>query len=224
MILSERKVDDFVHLLSDYHAVSVFNPWADCCDLNDVLPTAPIQRQKRLREYLLTRQSSRIALIGEAPGHKGCRYSGIPFVCESKLNQGLVSNMLQHDRFTKQSTAIAEASSTTVWRSLYELGIADYTVLFNAFAWHPHELNDPLTNRTPTTKELLSGHETLSAFLDLIKPEQVVAVGKLASKSLGKLNIEHVSVRHPSMGGATKFRSQLSDLVSGSFAATPMAG
>ena len=52
----------------------------------------------------------------------------------------------------------------------------------------------------------------LQWLLQLFPIERVVAVGNLAERSLTRLGIEHVKVRHPSQGGKRKFVEGLARL------------
>ncbi|HUP98364.1 MAG TPA: hypothetical protein VM073_10490, partial [Usitatibacter sp.] len=68
-------------------AHGVFNPWADHDD-RDRAPrdAAPAQRVKNLAAYVEMRHASaRVLLLGEAPSHRGCRFTGIPFCSEVEL-------------------------------------------------------------------------------------------------------------------------------------------
>ena len=67
-----------------------------------------------------------------------------------------------------------------------------------------------LSNRTPTQRELQAGLPSLEMLLQLFDGVPVLAVGKKAAQSLKQLGIrvDH-EVRHPAMGGATKFRAAM---------------
>jgi hypothetical protein len=51
--------------------------------------------------------------------------------------------------------------------------------------------------------------------LRLLQPKLIVAVGRCADRGLTSAGVEHVSVRHPSQGGANAFREQLSSILAG---------
>jgi uracil-DNA glycosylase len=83
-------------------------------------------------------------------------------------------------------------------------------VLWNAFAWHPFRPGERYSNRTPTRDELMAGRAVLEAALDAFAATPVVAVGKVAQRALRELGRgPDATVRHPSMGGALKFRAGL---------------
>ena len=64
-------------------------------------------RRDRLAAYLEQRAGAPILLVGEAPGYRGARVSGIPFTSERQLT----------------GTGPAEATATIVHRVLAELGL-----------------------------------------------------------------------------------------------------
>jgi uracil-DNA glycosylase len=148
------------------------------------------RRRERLRSYLDARASAPLLLVGEAAGYRGARLSGIPFTSERQLT----------------GTGPAEATATIVSRVLAELGIEEETLCWNVVPTHPHVAGRPDTNRRPTRPEV----EASRPFLDqLTSGRRVVAVGRLAERSLGS-----PAVPHPSRGGASAFREAMLKLLS----------
>jgi uracil-DNA glycosylase family 4 len=142
-------------------------------------------RRERLRAYLKARAEAPLLLVGEAPGYRGTRVSGVPFTSERQLT----------------GTGPAEATATIVHRVLAELGIEEDVLLWNVVPTHPHRPGRPDTNRRPTRAEVRAG----LLFVDrLTHGRRVVAVGRLAHAVLGGQY-----VRHPSHGGAAAFRGGL---------------
>jgi uracil-DNA glycosylase family 4 len=136
-------------------------------------------RRERLARYLDERADAPLLLVGEAPGYRGARISGIPFTSERQL--------------TGQGQA--EATATVVHRVLEELGLAERVLLWNVVPTHP---GTPRSNRRPTRGEVEAG---LSFALELARGRRIVAVGRVAAAALGA-----VYVRHPSHGGTSDFR------------------
>ena len=65
----------------------VFNPWRDH-DERDRAPrrATPARRLQNMAAYLEARErSARVLLLGEAPSHRGCRFTGIAFCSEVEL-------------------------------------------------------------------------------------------------------------------------------------------
>jgi uracil-DNA glycosylase len=144
-------------------------------------------RRERLAAYLISRQDARFLLVGEAPGYRGARVSGIPFTSERQL--------------TGQGPA--EATATIVHRVLAELGLEHDVLLWNVVPTHP---GTKWTNRTPTREELRAGLRFLEP---LTEGRRAIAVGRLAGHALGA-----PAIRHPSHGGAESFRSGLRSVTS----------
>jgi len=145
---------------------------------------APLLRE-RLTRYLQTRAAAPVLLVGEAPGYRGARVSGIPFTSERLLT----------------GSGPAEATATIVHRVLGELGLQRHVVLWNVVPTHP---GTETTNRAPTRTEIAEG---LCFLRTLARGRRVVCVGQVAHAALGG-----ISVRHPAYGGAQEFRSRLIEL------------
>lgn len=178
-------------------------------------------RRRNLRLYLeqLAAIGPSIVLIGEAPSYRGGRLTGIPFVSETVMlagvdirsNPGRVlgveNGFLKATSGPKLST---EASATMVWGTIRELD--PLPLLWNAFPFHPFHVDDADTNRCPTPAELAIGEPFIAALLRLFPIRQVVAIGNQAAASLTRMHIEHVKVRHPSMGGKNQFVAGMAEV------------
>jgi uracil-DNA glycosylase len=123
-----------------------------------------------------------VLLVGEAPGYRGARVSGIPFTSERQLT----------------GTGPAEATATIVHRVLGELGLTEEVLLWNVLPTHP---GTATSNRRPTRPEVEAG---VAFALELARERTIVAVGCVAAAALGA-----PAVRHPSHGGAAAFREGL---------------
>lgn len=196
----------------------VFNPWADI-DFLDLDEDASRQRCDRLTHHF-AEYHPKLLLIGEAPGYQGCRFSGVPFTNEALICAGRIPR-IPATPFTAREKPWSEPSATIVWETLHVLGVADQTIMWNAFPWHPHKPGEPHSNRTPTTTEVRGGLHILSEVCKLFADElgaRIVAVGNKSAEALTLLG-RHLGtntferVRHPSMGGANKFRGGLRALV-----------
>jgi len=143
-------------------------------------------RRDRLAAYLDARWDAGILLVGEAPGYRGARVSGIPFTSERQLT----------------GSGPAEATATIVQRTLETLGLGGDVLLWNVVPTHP---GTERSNRTPTRREVAAGR----VFADeLARGRRVVAVGRVAHAALGG-----TYVRHPSHGGAAGFAAALDALI-----------
>ncbi len=155
----------------------VYNPYAGASAAADRCRT-------NLECYLRQMNAFRpaVLLVGEAPGYRGCRLTGIPFTSEHI--------MAGHPQFAAaQGFQIdgrqREASATAVWRTLDEL--AQAPLLWNAFPFHPHRAELPDSNRTPTGSEIACGEPYLRNLLTHYPIQLIVAVGKKAGQALAYL-------------------------------------
>jgi uracil-DNA glycosylase family 4 len=139
-------------------------------------------RRARLAAYLESRADAPLLLVGEAPGYRGARISGIPFTSERQLT----------------GSGPAEATATIVHRVLAELGLAGQVLLWNVVPTHP---GSATSNRPPTAAEVAAGLPFAQA---LAEGRRIVAIGRIAAAALGA---EYV--RHPSHGGLAEFREGL---------------
>jgi uracil-DNA glycosylase len=201
-------VSRFLHLLTQRTVPDTFNPWVQHDPSTDADPGAPTQRLARLRAHL--EGNPRWILVGEAPGYQGCKVSGIPFTSERLMLQGAIPRInLNDQRLSTRTRPWSEPSATIVWGVLRELGIADRTILWNAYPWHPYKRGNLHSNRTPTPAERETGRPVLLALLKAFPDAHLFALGRQAEHTLGELGINATPLRHPAMGGATKFRAGL---------------
>jgi uracil-DNA glycosylase len=145
-------------------------------------------RRERVAAYLDARAGATLLLVGEAPGYRGARVSGIPFTSERQLT----------------GRGPAEATATIVHRVLAELGAEERVLLWNVVPTHP---GTAWSNRRPTSAEVAAGRVFAAELAD---GRRVIAVGRVAHRALGG---EYV--RHPSHGGAHSFAATLRALIGG---------
>ena len=169
-----KSAGDLVERLAAAEIGSTFNQYADS-EL----------RRTRLARYLHERSSATILLVGEAPGYRGTRVSGIPLTSERQLS----------------GAGPAAATATLVHRALNELGIWGDVLLWNVVPTHPHRPGVAESNRPPTCAEV----DQSTAFLaELAGGRRAIPLGRLAHAVLGGTYI-----RHPARGGAAAFRAGL---------------
>jgi uracil-DNA glycosylase len=197
--------------LTEHRSESIFNCWAEDDPLDSTVCGGALERLERLDQHL--DRDARYLLIGEAPGYHGCHFSGIPFTCEKQLCDGIVPGLPTYGRFTTRELPWSEGSATVIWATLHELGIAEHTVMWNSFPYHPHLPGELLSNRTPTPREILDGAVILAIVLAQFPAARKIAVGQIALRTLESLGIAATPVRHPSMGGARQFKEQMREMV-----------
>ncbi len=136
--------------------------------------------------YLEARTDAPLLLVGEAPGYRGARISGIPFTSERQLT----------------GRGPAEVTATIVHRVLVELGLDEQVLLWNVVPTHP---GTATSNRRPSGAEVAAGLEFAR---ELAAGRRVIAVGRIAAVAL-----DAPYVRHPSHGGAAVFSHGLRALI-----------
>jgi hypothetical protein len=220
-----QSLSRFLRLLSDGppDRRNIFNPWRDT-DERDALPRRemPSRRLANLEAYVAARlDSARVVLVGEAPSHRGCRFTGIAFCSETELlgKPGLVAR--QPLALTSRDAAVTpqrERSAAVIWGEIERAGCAREVVLWNAFPWHPYGVEGVATNRRPRNTEVAHGREPLAALLGCFRhPLAIYAVGKVAEEAIGRWEEVRCAgyIRHPARGGETRFREGFRRLIAG---------
>lgn len=198
------RFDSFIEKLATTAVPSnVYNQYSD-----DYLESAI--RRANLLIYLrqMDKIHPKMMLVGEAPGYRGSRLTGVPFTSEYLL----MNNMEGVTVFGKENgyrlplqkeKLLKEATATIIWNTMIEKELTFLS--WNAFPFHPHKTGEEKSNRTPSKKELLIGETFILKLIDLYQIEEIVAIGNKAYESLSKLRIECQKVRHPAQGGKTQF-------------------
>lgn len=190
----------------------MFNPWKERC-FHDSGINGPAARLERLARHLDC--DARLICVGEAPGYAGCRTSGVAFTSERLLLEGAIPRIdAPAGRLCDRRLPFSEPSATIVWKTLYRLGVAEQTILWNAVQLHPFKPGNDWSNRTPTDAEVALGMPALNILVDAYPGARIVAVGKTAGRLLRDSGIPIVGdVRHPANGGATKFSEQMREIL-----------
>lgn len=188
---------------------TLFNPWVDRC-VHDTAINTPQAKLERLALHLDCKPS--LILVGEAPGYQGCRTSGMAFTSERLLLEGSIPRVSRPEgRLCDRKLPFSEPSATIVWRTLYRLGLAETTILWNALQMHPVGGRGEWSNRTPTDDELRIGIPSLRLLSESYPDAKVIAVGRKAEMALAAAAVDvHAAVRHPANGGATAFAQGVS--------------
>lgn len=195
-----------------YGLTGLFNPYRDHCPL-DTRANGPKAKLGRLASHLSC--DPEFIACGEAIGYAGGRYSGIAFTSERLLGEGAIPRIpALSSRLTERKLPFSEPSATIVWKTLYQLGIAERTILWNAVQLHPYKKNTPWSNRTPTQDEVALGEPALRLLIEAFPKAKIVAVGKKSDGLLRDMGIVPVAaVRHPANGGATLFAAGMKSLM-----------
>ncbi len=204
----------------------VFNPWRDLDVAYDCTAQAPQIRRDQLCAYLSERlRPVNTVLIAEAPGYQGARFSGMAMTSErillgkhgavqpEQVFAGAAQRTSRSDTTRGGEQGMNEPTATVVWSHLLQAGFdARSFALWNTFAFHPHHPGQPMSNRTPTPSEVAQAAPVLHQFLALFPAATIIALGRIAERTLAELGVSATAVRHPSMGGAAQFRAQMGEL------------
>jgi len=194
-------------LLGDLRTLTIgatFNQFRDAGP--DDVPDAPAIRLANLRLYLEERRAADVIAVGEAAGYQGMRWSGIAFTSEFDL-------LRWGDPYQRSSRRVRpwkEPSGTIVHGLLEDLGAERRVILWNTVPTHPHVKGKPLSNRRPSSGEIMQGLAYARRLIDIVQPRLLVGVGRIATEALGD---RAVYVRHPAQSGATAFRAGMRALL-----------
>lgn len=179
---------------------TVFNPYLDKNLANN------LELYLRL---IKSQKSVDVLLVGEAPGHLGCKLTGIPFTSgeavmkiEHPILQKLRSR-IHLDQVTSETTA------NIAWEFLSTKN--SNPLFWNSFPFHPHPSGNLEVNRTPSNAEVSEGVKYLQEIYRIFKPGKVIGLGRKGERcakiAFPELDIPYV--RHPARGGKSHFMSGL---------------
>ncbi|MEW1806247.1 uracil-DNA glycosylase [Pseudarthrobacter sp. NPDC080039] len=177
-------------------------------------------RRHNLELYLqemLDRRPS-VLLVGEAPGFRGMRITGVPFTNRVILGGpansfGLFGPGKGYVLPPEAAGVAAEPTATVLWQVLEEVGLLP--LLWSAFPWHPHQPGKPLSNRTPRPSETKLGTPFWQELAEMFGISSIVAVGNVAQHSLQRSGLSVPKIRHPAHGGRSGFKQGLEQLLAG---------
>jgi hypothetical protein len=168
-------------------------------------------RRNNLKVYLTKMKSlnPRFLVLGEAPGYKGCRLSGIAFTSEKVLFENPFFENEQIQYINQLDRLENEMSATIVWSEISKL--AAKPLIWNISPFHPHANNDININRTPTNGELEEGKVLLRELLQIFDIQKIIALGRKPESQLSDIGIPSAYVRHPANGGKNQFVAGLNN-------------
>lgn len=148
------------------NTATIFNPYLEPEITNNLIAYLKL---------MLNIEGKRILLIGEAPGYKGCKITGIPF-SSGKVFERIDHPILRQLKGNLMLSKIeAENTATIVWNYL---ATKNTTPLFwNSFPFHPHPKGNANKNRAPTNQEIDYGVKFLHALNKLFKPGLIAGIG-----------------------------------------------
>jgi uracil-DNA glycosylase len=180
---------------------------------NPYLEEYAVDNLRHYFDYMLNQKGKRILLVGEAPGHRGCRVTGIPFTSGrafQKISHPLLIALKDKIQLPYIET---ESTSTIVWNYLSEIQTIPF--FWNSFPFHPHEKNIMRGNRAPDDAELKFGVETLKAVHSIYNPDFVAGIGQKGVAALKQIFPDQTIsyIRHPSFGGKSQFIMGMNNII-----------
>lgn len=161
-----------------------------------------------LRLYLnyMLKQEPKFLFVGEAPGYKGCRITGIPFTSEYILTQNYGNGIFGTENGYETINVAKpnkEPTATIVWEIFNKKKILP--CFWNAFPFHSYNEGNMQSNREPEEKELAIGLKYFLELKNILKIKKTIAIGKVSYNLLKNNNIHCEYIRHPSYGGKNEF-------------------
>ena len=201
----------FVRALMSLRLENVFNPYSMLCPVCDTMD-APRRRARTLEQILEAATCIELdsLWVGRDLGYRGGRRSGLALTDDVHVVVHARRWGVSAERFTR-GDAIAERTAGTIWSVLSTIEAPVF--LWNVFPLHPHEMDEPFSNRAHNAAERKIGEELLSALLSLLRPRRLVTLGLSARETAARLyDGEIVTLRHPSYGGRSIFLRQVQQL------------
>ncbi|MGN7252296.1 uracil-DNA glycosylase [Arthrobacter sp. SAFR-014] len=210
--MTSSLIEDFIDRLG-----AVKTP-PGCNNFFDHSVPANAVRRQNLAAYLgdMLDRAPRVLLVGEAPGFRGMRITGVPFTNRTMFQGpansfGMFGSGTGYALPPEAAGVAAEPTATVMWEVLAELDFLP--LLWSACPWHTHVPGRPLSNRTPTPAEAALGTTFWQALTGIFPVETVVAVGNVAHTSLRRSGLDVPKIRHPAHGGRARFKQGLQELL-----------
>jgi len=188
----------------------LFNQYRSLDENLDLSDAASV-RQRNLRNYFESfSEKPSILLVGEAAGPWGCRFSGVPFTGEKQLFEksvpfpGKQSSRDDPKYPTKKLPPFISTSAKIFWDVLKPYHPKFF--VWDCVPFHPHVEGTALSIRTPKKEEIKEFSILLDKIIEVVKPVEILAIGRTAQNALSLLSKDSIYVRHPANGGGKKFR------------------
>lgn len=197
------KAEQYIKNLRKVKLDAVFNPYTDTCETTDRKDANKIRRNNLLSYLKAVDGNVESIWFGRDLGYRGGRRTGLALTDENHLH---VFSKFYGGVDVSQATngePMSERTANVIWKMLGDIPQPPF--LWNIFPFHPHEPDNPMTNRNHTAAERRRCEPLIIELIDWLKPVNIVAIGNDAFKALNKLGFKCDYVRHPSYGGQTDF-------------------
>ena len=192
---------------------NLFNQYRDKDDRLD-LHNANELRKQNLWSYLKSySEKPSVLIVGEAAGPWGCRFSGVPFTGEKQLSDESLpfpGHRTSRDNpllKVRKSPPYISKSAKIFWDAMKPFHPKFF--VWDCVPFHPHNPEEILSIRTPTSKELNPFLKILRSIKKIIYPTYNLAIGRKAQNAFSRIGEESIYIPHPSHGGANEFRTKI---------------
>ncbi|MDE6548887.1 MAG: uracil-DNA glycosylase [Muribaculaceae bacterium] len=188
--------------LSDEHRHNFYCP-------SEENPGEARMKSKNLLLYLKKMQEldPKILLVGEAPGYKGCKRSGIPFTSEYQI--------LNNDFFKGEFEVFntdnpkCEKSAKVIWDTIEKT--RQFPLMWNIYPFHPSTRDG--RNGKPNAKDVDMGKDILEKLLTMFNISCMYCIGRKSEYALKNHKLFKGYVRHPSHGGIRECKESLENIL-----------
>lgn len=195
------------HVFQKESQDDVFNFYKDADPEVDLEEGAEIRR-RNLRGYVAqVAEPPTVFLVGEGASWRGTRFTGVPFTSQAQLLRP--DFPVPGERSSLGPNPLSERTATQIWETV--LPHHPRIFMWHAYPIHSHRKGGRQTDRTPSRREMDEYTDLLSAMIEVLDPEMVLALGRSAQTVLQDADEEHTYVRHPSFGGVRSFKRGMSD-------------
>ncbi len=204
----------FVNAVAALKFDNCFNPYVDRCEIHDHCD-APSRRVAALSAIVdnAAREPIDAIWVGRDLGYRGGRRTGLALTDDVHIDLHAKRWNFVAERPTIGET-VAERTAAVIWQMLSQIDARIF--LWNVFPLHPHESDNPFTNRQHNALERRAGEELLHSLIALLRPARIIAIGNDAANSANRIagTVPVFCVRHPSYGGQADFLRQIKVLYS----------
>jgi len=204
------KAENYIDKLTSVSLDSVFNPYADVCEITDREDANEI-RCNNLLSYLKSMDGNVESIwFGRDLGYRGGRRTGLALTDENHLSE---FSELYRNVAVSQATngePMSERTANVVWTMLSEISKPPF--LWNIFPFHPHEPDKSMSNRNHTATERQQCEHLIVELIEWLRPKNIIAIGNDSYNALIKMGYDCSYVRHPSYGGQEKFVNGIREL------------
>ena len=178
------KAENYIDALTSVKLNSVFNPYADICEISDREDANEIRRNNLL-SYLKAMDGNVESMwFGRDLGYRGGRRTGLALTDENHLRE---FSKLYKDVTVSQATngePMSERTANIVWAMLGKVSKPPF--LWNIFPFHPHEPDNSMSNRNHTAAERQQCKHLIVELIEWLQPKNIIAIGNDAYNALQK--------------------------------------